>query len=153
VPPTVVRELDGRSGVLQLRPGDIDSLAALQAAGQPVRANWCPVPPQYQLLYAFDTLLLNERRTPDSILYDTDQWIVMATGHETSFGTAKRLPRQLANTTLEPLPGLTKKLDALTEDDLERALGDLLSKREIKAILERARLLPRAAAAAAAALH
>jgi hypothetical protein len=151
VPPTVMRDLDGRGGVLQLRPGDIESLAQLQAAGQPVRANWCPVPPQYQLLYAFDTLLLNERRTPDSILYDTDQWIVMASAHEGSFGSGKRLPRQLANTTLEPIPGLTDRLDRLTEDELEQALGDLLSKREIKGILERARLLPRTAAAGAAA--
>ncbi|HSN69872.1 MAG TPA: hypothetical protein VLT59_00120, partial [Steroidobacteraceae bacterium] len=153
VPPTVAREIEGRKGVLQLRPGRIVSHAALQAAGQGIQQSWCPVTPQYQLLYAFDTLLLNERRTPDSILYDTDRWMVMSTAHDASFGTARRLPRQLANTPLEPLPGLIDRLDSLTEAELQDALGSLLSKREIKAIIERARLLPRGAAAAAAAAH
>jgi hypothetical protein len=151
VPPTVARELDGRPGTLQLRPGEIESLAELQAAGKPVRASWCPVAPQYQLLYAFDLLIHNERRTPASILYDTDAWMVMSTQHGASFGTSTRPPRHLASTALEPLPGLTGRVDALTTDRLESALGDLLSKRELKAILERGRLLPRTAADTAAA--
>ena len=148
VPPTVARELDGRSGILQLRPGEIASLAELQAAGNPVRASWCPVAPQYQLLYAFDLLIRNERRTPDSILYDTDSWMVMSTQHGTSFGTSSRPPAHLASTALEPLPGLLERLDALTMEQLEATLGEMLSKRELKALLERGRLLPRDAAQA-----
>jgi hypothetical protein len=144
VPPTVIREVDGKLGILQLRPGRMQSLAELQAEGKAIGGSWCPLAPQYQLLYAFDTLLFNERRTPATIVYDTDAWMVIATGHEAAFGTAKRLPKQLANAELTPLPALEARVDDLTIEALEAQLGDLLSKREIKAILDRGRLLPRA---------
>jgi Calcineurin-like phosphoesterase len=149
VPPTVARELDGRSGVLQLRPGKIESLASLQASGKQPGGSWCPLGPQYQLLYAFDTLLLNERRTPDTVLYATNDWMVMSTGHAASFDTAKRLPKQLAQTPLEPLPALIERIEHTTDAEWEAALGPLLSKREIRAVRERATLLPRTAATAA----
>ena len=31
---------------------------------------WCPLAPQFQLMYAFDALIGNEHRTRDRIVYD-----------------------------------------------------------------------------------
>ena len=54
---------------------------------------WCSAEPQFQLVYAFDTLIGNEGRTAESLLFDSDDWFVYVTSHERAFGTTKGLAR------------------------------------------------------------
>jgi hypothetical protein len=149
VPATVEREVQGQRGYLQARPAQWASQNDVQR--QALRGGgWCEIEPQFQLLYAFDTLIGNEGRTGDTLLFDTREWSVLTTGHERAFGTGKGLPAYLA--TRPPSPGteLRRRLAALDERTLEATLGDALDARSRKALLERRDALLALPAAAAA---
>jgi hypothetical protein len=136
VPVTVEREVQGQRGVLQGRPLKWVSQAEVQQ--QSLRGGgWCDVGPQFQLVYAFDTLIGNDGRTPESLLFDSDEWFVYVTSHERAFGTTSGLPAYLK--AQPPVPGaeIRRRAAALDEASLQAALGELLSAREMKAILQR----------------
>lgn len=151
VPPTVAREIDGKRGYVQLRLRGVESYAALLASERRLAAGWCPMERQNQLMYAFDALTLNRLRTPESVLYDTEDWMLMSTLHGAAFGTAREMPRHLANVTLTPPDELLERIGRLTPGSLDTALGGVLSKRELRALLERARMLVKSAGATGAA--
>jgi len=151
VPPTVAREIDGKRGYVQLRLRGVESYASLQASERRLAVGWCPMEPQNQLMYAFDALTFNQQRTPESVLYDTEEWMLMSTLHGAAFGTARQQPRHLANVTLVLPDELLERIGRLTPGSLETALGGLLSKRELRALLERARMLVKSAGPAGAA--
>jgi hypothetical protein len=136
VPVTVEREVQGQRGVLQGRPLKWVSQAEVQQ--QSLRGGgWCSAEPQFQLVYAFDTLIGNEGRPAESLLFDSDDWFVYVTSHERAFGTTKGLPAYLKARPPTPGAEIRRRLEALDESDLQAALGDLLSTRELKAILQR----------------
>jgi hypothetical protein len=149
VPATVEREIQGQGGYLQARPAKWSTQNELQQAGG-VRGGWCALGPQYELVYAFDALAGNEGRTGDRLLYDTQEWRVLATGHDMAFGTGRAFPAYLKSHPPAPGPEFRRRLAALDEKSLNKALQELLSARERKAILQRrdALLAPPAAAAA-----
>ncbi len=152
VPVTVEREVQSQRGVLQGRPLKWVTQAEVQQ--QSLRGGgWCSAQPQFQLVYAFDALIGNEGRTAESLLFDSDDWFVYVTSHERAFGTTKGLPAYLKARPPTPGAEVRRRLGALDEASLQAALGDLVSARERKAILERRDALlalPAAAAAAAA---
>ena len=41
---------------------------------------------------AFDAVIGNEGRTPERVLYDASDWMLLLTGHERAFGASKALP-------------------------------------------------------------
>jgi hypothetical protein len=136
VPVTVEREVQGQRGVLQGRP--LKWISQAEVRQQSMRGGgWCDAEPQFQLVYAFDTLIGNEGRTAESLLFDSDDWFVYVTAHERAFGTTNRLPAYLE--ARQPVTGLEmrRRAAALDEAALKAALGALLSAREIKAILQR----------------
>jgi hypothetical protein len=136
VPATALREAQGQQGYVQARPEkwvtqvDVQS-KSLRGGG------WCALEPQFELVYAFDALTGNEGRTPERLLYDSQEWRVLSTGHDKAFGTAKAFPAYLK--VRAPAPGieLRRRLAALDDAALAKALGDLLSAKERKAMLER----------------
>jgi len=136
VPVTVEREVQGQHGVLQGRPlkwvtqADVQR-EALRGGG------WCGLEPQFQLIFALDALIGNENRTIDSLVFDSDEWFLYATSHELAFGTSRGLPTYLK--ARPPMPGaeVRRRLGALDEPGLKAALGELISARELKAILQR----------------
>jgi len=149
VPATVAREVQGQRGYLQARPAKWLDQAAAQK--QSMRGGgWCPLGPQFDLVYAFDSLVGNEGRTASNLLYDTEDWRVLVTGHARAFGAARSFPAYLKDRPARPGVELRRRLAALDDAALARALGDLLSDRERKALLERRDLLLAAPAAAAA---
>ena len=79
----------------------------------------------------------NEGRTAESLLFDSDDWLVYVTAHERAFGSSNGLPAYLKSRA--PVPGaeILRRAGALDEASLEASLGELLSPREIKAILKR----------------
>jgi hypothetical protein len=136
VPVTVEREVQGQPGVLQARPASWVTQADVQQ--QSLRlGGWCRAEPQFQLIYAFDTLIGNEGRTAESLVYDSDNGFVYVSAHERAFGTAKGLPAYLKARTPKPGAEVRRRFGALDAAILEEVLGDLVDARARKAILER----------------
>lgn len=136
VPATVERDVQGMHGVLQARP--LRSVTQADVQRQSLRVGgWCSTEPQFQLMYAFDTLIGNETRTPDSIVFDANAWYVYSTAHERGFGTSKGLPAYLRRQPPTPGPELRRRLGALDEARLVAVLGELVDARARAAILAR----------------
>jgi len=139
VPATVKRDVNGQSGILQVRPerwvtqADVEE-KSLQPGG------WCALSTQFQLMYAFDALIGNEGRTRERILYD-GEWMLLLTGHEQAFATSKALPRHLRAPVPQLGPEMRRRLSMLDKSGLAQALGDLLKDRERDAVLARRDLL------------
>jgi hypothetical protein len=112
---------------------------------------WCSAEPQFQLIYAFDTLIGNEGRTAESIMIDTDDWFFYGTSHERAFGTARGLPAYLKARPPTQGAEIRRRLGALDEARLRAALADLLDARELREILARRDALLALPAAAATA--
>jgi hypothetical protein len=149
VPATVAREVQGQSGVLQARPGkwvtqgDVDR-QSLRGGG------WCALEPQFQLVYAFDSLIGNQNRTAETLLFDAAEWYVYVTGHDRAFDTSRGLPAYLKGRPPQPGPELRRRLAALDEQSLETTLGDAVDGRARKALLARRDVLLALPAAPAA---
>jgi hypothetical protein len=150
VPATVARQVQGQDGVLQARPakwvtqGDVQR-QSLRGGG------WCALEPQFQLVYAFDALAGNDGRTPETLLFDRDEWTVYVTDHHDAFGRGRHFPAYLEAQAPKPGAELRRRLGLLDERTLETTLGELLDARERKALLERRDALlalPKAAAGA-----
>jgi len=152
VPATVEREVQGQRGVVQARPARWTTEAEVQAKGER-GVGWCALPPQFELMYSFDALIGNQGRSQDRVLYDAKEWNLLVTGHDRAFGTQREFPAHLQQRPPQPGPELRKRLAALDEAGLQSALGELLEKREIKAILQRRDALLAGAAAAAPAIR
>jgi hypothetical protein len=114
------------------------------------RGGWCDAERQFQLVYAFDALIGNDRRSPESLLYDADAWTVLVTAHDRAFETANALPSYLAARPPQPGAELRRRIGALDKQGLDTLLGDLTDERQRRAILQRRdRLLALPAAPAA----
>lgn len=136
VPVTVLREHQGQQGVLQARPSRWLTQAEVQARSMQ-RGGWCDAGRQFQLVYAFDTLIGNDRRTPDALLYDADDWTVFVTSHERAFGASNALPSYLAARPPQPGAELRRRIAALDSEGLATLFGDLVDERQRRAILQR----------------
>jgi hypothetical protein len=148
VPVTVERDLQGQHGVLQARPLKWVTQAEASQRGL-AGGGWCEVEPQFQLMYAFDTLVGNESRTPESILFDSDAWFVYGTSYERAFGTTTGLPVYLKARPPAPGAEIRRRLALLDATRLRAALGDLVDERGRRAILARRNALLALPAAAA----
>jgi hypothetical protein len=107
--------------------------------------------PQFQVIYALDTLLGNEGRTPEALLFDSDDWFVYGTSHDRAFGTSKGLPAYLKARPPAPGAELRHRAATLNEANLAASLGELVDARALKAILDRRDALLALPAAAATA--
>ncbi|HEX5787509.1 MAG TPA: metallophosphoesterase [Woeseiaceae bacterium] len=136
VPVTVAREVDGKHGSLQYLPPGVVNEGQRTASGQGASA-YCPLVDQVQAMYVFDTLIYNEGRTRDRILYDPDGWQLMLVGHDRAFAPRKGRPAYLAKAPMIVTDGWREALSALDEAALEKALGDALGKRQRQALLAR----------------
>ena len=104
--------LQGQLGTLQARPGKAVTQGDVQR--QSLRSGgWCPLEPQFQLVYAFDTLTGNEGRTAETLLFDAEEWFAYAVGYDKAFGTGKGLPAYLKARPPAPGTELRKRLKAL----------------------------------------
>ncbi len=136
VPVTVEREVQGQRGVLQGRP--LKWVTQVEVQQQQLRGGgWCSAEPQFQLVYAFDTLIGNDGRAPESLLFDSDDWFVYVTAHERAFGTSKTIPGYLKARPPAPGAELRRRVAALNEANLETSLGELVDAKARKAILAR----------------
>jgi hypothetical protein len=136
VPATVAREVQGQRGVLQARPDKTVTQGDVQR--QSLRSGgWCALEPQFQLVYAFDALAGNAGRTPETLLFDAEEWFVYVTGHDKAFGTGRKFPAYLEAQPPRPGAELRRRLQALNEATLGTALAGAIDARAIKALLAR----------------
>jgi hypothetical protein len=137
VPATVEREVQGQRGVLQARPLKWVTQAQVQQQQASLGEGWCRPELQLQLMYAFDMLIGNEGRTAESILFDSNDWLIYGTAHDRAFGTMRGLPAYLKARPPAPGAELRRRISTLDEDGLRASLGDLLDARGRSAILSR----------------
>ena len=136
VPATVMRKLGRREGTLQLLPIRFMDEAQRSQEGRGGAAN-CPLPEQWMATYVFDTLVYNEGRSLESMLYSTDDWQMMLVGHGKAFGKSTGRPRHLANVELEIGSGWRDALAGLSDEVIEREFADILDKRRRDALAAR----------------
>jgi hypothetical protein len=136
VPVTVKRSLGRNEGSLQFLPPKLMNEQQRSEAGRGGSAN-CPLPQQWSAMYVFDVLIYNEGRTPERIVYGTDDWQLILLGHERAFGTSKGRPKHLEALDLEVGDGWKAALSALTDDVIEREFAGLLDDRRRRALAER----------------
>ncbi|MBT8132628.1 MAG: metallophosphoesterase, partial [Gammaproteobacteria bacterium] len=136
VPVTVARTINGQSGALSYR--DEQMLTEQERLTRQIAApNWCAAGNSYELMYVLDALLGNEKRSLGNILYFGSDLSLQLTDFADAFGTSTKLPAYLAQVNVSIAPALIDRLAALDEDSIVSAVGDKLSKRQIRAMLKR----------------
>jgi hypothetical protein len=136
VPVTVAREVDGERGTLQFLPKGGRDEAYRSNTGQGGGA-WCPLQRQWNSMYLFDVLTLNEGRSPATMVYSPSNWQLVSVGHGQAFDTGSGRPRFLAEIPLDVNAGWQIALQSLTDEALEATFEDVLSGRQISAIGKR----------------
>jgi hypothetical protein len=135
VPVTSVRH-GGREGLaVAAWPGVIseEQRAATQGSGPPA----CAGASVLELLYAFDALIGNEGRSARTIIYEPRTRRLGSLGHGDSFGRGARFPDYLERTPQTLPAALASRLAGIDEAVLQAELGELLSGRQIRAVLAR----------------
>ncbi|CAN5171672.1 hypothetical protein BH24PSE2_BH24PSE2_19380 [soil metagenome] len=135
VPPAVRRDVKGKSGAMTLWGAGLRSEAE-RAEGDFERPNWCASGNDYQLMYVLDALIDNPRAV-EAIRYTAAQKNLVLTDHLDAFGTQSRIPEYLRDADVVIPPELSERLESLGRAQLEALLGDVLSKRQIGAVLKR----------------
>lgn len=97
--------------------------------------NWCEHGNSYQAVTVFDSLINQRERNTWNLAYEHRLTKLRLTDHGDSFGGASKPAPTNATPALSET--LRDRLSALTREDLDAQLGELLSKREIKALLRR----------------
>lgn len=136
VPVTILRELNGESGSLQLLPGASRN-ENQRAAGRLGGGAWCPLDDQWAAMYVFDVLIYNPGRSQRDIIYSPESWQLILTGHQDAFGTKKSRPPWSAAVELQMGDAWLKTLLSLDDATLASELGDVLDKRRLAALAGR----------------
>jgi len=136
VPVTVAREIAGVAGSVQFWPESAISETQRNAERLGSSA-WCPLGDQINSMYLFDALIFNEARTRERIRYSTDNFQLLLVGHDQTFSTDRSRPAYLADIPVELTPTWREALSGLDEATVTSALGDVLDRRRIRALLAR----------------
>ena len=136
VPVTVRRELAGQQGTLQFVPTATLTERARVAAGK-WRGAPCSLDKQTGAMYVFDALIQNPARTPSSMLYSRDDWLLMLVDHENSFGAEQGRPAYLKDIELTIGDQWRTALLELDDETLRTNLGDVLDERRLAALAQR----------------
>ncbi len=132
IPPTVEKRVDGSLGAAVMWVKPVKSFKELGGAPTPPplhQASW-----NKQLLRAkmFDCLIYNKDPNLGNWLVDPS-WNLILIDHTRSFTADKKFAHTLQRVDSE----LWQRMKALTEEQLQVAVGDWLDKRAIRAMLER----------------
>ena len=136
VPVSVQREVDGRMGTLQFYPPKTMNEEARRTSGRGSAAQ-CALPDQWEAMYVFDTLIYNEGRTEQSMLYDTGRWSLILVGHERAFKASAGRPAHLVNAPVNVGDGWRTALESLSDEVLATTFADVLDKRRLRMLGER----------------
>jgi len=136
IPVTVRRDIDGQLGTLQFVPADTMTERERVADG----VGWitpCPLGKQVRAMQVFDVLIGNHERTPSSMLYSPEDWLLMLIDHEKSFGVDSS--QRVSLDELDLTIGNQWRAAMLELDDevLRERLGDVLDEHRLKELSER----------------
>ncbi|MBN2198463.1 MAG: hypothetical protein JW747_01285 [Candidatus Aminicenantes bacterium] len=155
IPPTVEREFQGRRGSLQFWVSVKHSLLKVMEERIPVpETAWDGINRMKYIIRAFDSLIANEDRTQQNLLY-TEDWRTIAIDHSRSFRSSRRHFKRLMNGRngiksgddgrpflFRLLPrAMVEAIRGLDRAKLDQAVGPFLTETEIQAVLARRRLL------------
>jgi len=144
VPVTVQREVDGKDGSLHFLPEKTIDEKDRSTQGRGAGA-WCPLDDQWQAMYVFDTLIYNQGRSHDRMLYAQDRFQLILIEHHNSFLTHRGVPKHLESAPIRVSAGWREALEALPLERLRQELGDVLDKGRLRALnARRKHLLVRA---------
>lgn len=135
VPVTVERRIGDKEGALRLWIPSSFSEQQRQAQQIPFTGH-CDLAGQYQLMSAFDVLILNAEHDLRTLRYDED-WRLWLTDQAGAFGVASDVRALLRNSELALTPQLRDALEAITAENLA-PLSAYLHPRQLEALVTRA---------------
>jgi len=136
VPVTVRRDIEGEEGTLQFVPAATMTERERVAVGR----SWntpCPLGSQMSAMFVFDALIHNTARTPSTMVYSPDDWLLMLVDHENAFGVEKERPAYLEGVDLAVGDQWRTALRALENEALRTGLADVLDERRLSALASR----------------
>ncbi len=136
VPVTVEREVNGNPGALQFWVNGMISL--LEKTEQNLRADgYCPINPQYNMMYVFDSLILNTDRTQQNVTFTRDDWMLVLIDHSRAFRLSRKLPADFRNFPIQVGDEMARRLERLDQKTLTAELGEYIDREQIRALLAR----------------
>jgi hypothetical protein len=144
VPVAVVREVNGKRGLVQLWvTGTINERD--RTAGNVAFAGACSQRDEYRLRVLFDLLIYNEDRNLTNLLWTDDDFTLVLIDHSRSFRALGKRAPQYPKTVIELSSLFRARLEALDRAALDRTVGEYLHPKQIEAILQRRDLILREA--------
>jgi hypothetical protein len=140
VPVTVLRDIEGEEGAVSAWiPNTINERDRLEQ--EVAFGGHCLKDEQYRLRFLFDVLIFNEDRNLTNILWTKDDFMLQFLDHSLAFRSTERRPKQYRKVDLRLSDLFAKKLNVLTEENLQAQLRPYLHPRQIEAILARRDLI------------
>ena len=144
VPVAVVREVNGKPGVVQLWVTDTINERDRAALNQPWTGA-CAQRDEYRLRIAFDLLIYNEDRNLTNLLWSKDDFTLILIDHSRAFRPDVKRAPQYKKALIE-IPDLFRaRLAALDHATLDPLLREYLHPKQIDAILSRRDMILREA--------
>ena len=155
IPPTVERALNGKKGSLQYWVESKWSLLDVQEKGTPVPESAIESTEKMKYMArAFDSLIANEDRTQQNVLY-TEDWRTILIDHSRSFRSGREFTEKLLfgphgiRKNAEGGPFLYRRLPrafmeslkVMTLESINKAVGTYLTDNEIRSLLARRDLI------------
>jgi len=140
IPVTVRREIEGVQGTLQFVPADAITERERVATGQGDGAP-CGLGKQQDAMHVFDALINNGVRSPSTMLFSPEEWLLMLVDHEHSFGTGIDRPEHLRDVDLAIGNQWREALRKLDDDTLQDNLGNVLDQQQLVALGKRRDIL------------
>ncbi len=140
VPVTVTREIDGRRGSVQLW---IENAIEMQTAADAnlTIGDMDLLLQRLMLMYILDAMIYNVDRNFTNVLVRPESDDLFLIDHSRAFRIIKKLPSLKEQRNIPVPDSVARGLRTLEVEKLESELGDLLSKRQIRAIDSRRKLL------------
>jgi hypothetical protein len=136
IPVTVHREIGGQQGTLQFVPADTMTERERVADGVG-RTTPCPLGKQVRAMQVFDVLIGNHERTPSSMLYSPENWLLVLIDHEKSFGIDSDQLATLNEIGVAIGDQWRTTMLKLDDEVLREQLGDVLNERRLEALGDR----------------
>ncbi|NOR36141.1 MAG: hypothetical protein GQ577_05275 [Woeseiaceae bacterium] len=136
VPVTVRRNIADKDGTLQFVPAATLTERERVAVGRG-RSTPCPLDRQTSAMFVFDTLIHNTARTPSTMVYSPDDWLLILVDHENAFGAELERPDYLDGVDIVIGDQWRAALLELDNATLRKGLGDVLDERRLSALASR----------------
>ena len=136
VPVTVRRDIAGKEGTLQFVPAATLTERERVAVGRG-SITPCPLDRQTSAMFVFDALVHNTARTPSSMVYSPDDWLLILVDHENAFSAELERPDYLDGVDIVIGDQWRTALLELDNATLRKGLGDVLDERRLSALASR----------------